>query len=277
MIRCRPIGNRLLFDYSIAFIYDWNLIDTGPLIGAQIFLKFVTVKLAIIRTDINPIRRNIFDFSRTMRQNHNAGIASRFVFHSRTDERRLSFQQRHSLPLHIRSHEGAVCVVIFKERDHRRCDRNDLFRRNVHIVYAIAPCQDCFFMMARRYTFILEPIVFIQRLVCLRDGNIVFLICRQIAHVFRYALLDFIHFPVRRLHEAELIDTRVIGQRTNQADVRTFWRLNRAHTSIMGIVNVAHLETCALTRKASRSKRRKAAFMCKFGQRIVLIHELRKL
>ena len=34
MIRCRPVGNRLVLDYIIAFIYDRHLINAGSLVGA---------------------------------------------------------------------------------------------------------------------------------------------------------------------------------------------------------------------------------------------------
>ena len=129
-------------------------------------------------------------------------------------------------------------------------------------------------MPARRYALVLEPVVFIQRLVCLRNSDIVLFIRRQITHIFRHALLDLVNFAVRRFHEAELIDTRIIGQRTDQSDVRTFRRLNRAHTAIMGIVHVAHFKSCSLARKTARSERRETAFMRKLRQRIVLIHEL---
>ena len=42
-------------------------------------------------------------------------------------------------------------------------------------------------------------------------------------------------------------------------------------------VNVAHFEACALTRQATRAKCRYAALMRHFGQRVVLVHELREL
>ena len=116
----------------------------------------------------------------------------------------------------------------------------------------VTPCQHRFLMTTRRYALILEPVVFIQRLIRLRDSNIVFLIRRQVTHVFRHAFLYLVHFPVRRFHKSELIDARIVGKRTDQADVRTFRRLNRAHTPIMGIVNVAHLKACALTGKTAR-------------------------
>ena len=43
-------------------------------------------------------------------------------------------QQRHGLALHVRTHEGAVRVVVLEERDERGRDRHHLARRDVHVV-----------------------------------------------------------------------------------------------------------------------------------------------
>ena len=42
--------------------------------------------------------------------------------------------KRHRLTLHVRTHQRAVGVVVFEERDQRRGDRNELFRRDVHVL-----------------------------------------------------------------------------------------------------------------------------------------------
>src|SRR5581483_322489 len=47
---------------------------------------------------------------------------------------------------------------------------------------------------------------------------------------------------VRRLDEAELADRRVRREVADQADVRAFRRLDRAHAAVVGRVHVAHLD-----------------------------------
>jgi len=54
-------------------------------------------------------------------------------------------------------------------------------------------------------------------------------------------------------------------------------RLDRADAAVVRRVHVAHFETGALARQAARPERREAALVGDFGQRIGLIHELRKL
>src|SRR5205823_1024525 len=64
--------------------------------------------------------------------------------------------------------------------------------------------------------------------------------------------------PVRRLDEAELRDGRERRERAHQADVRAFRRLDRAHTPVVGRVDVAHLDRRALAGQAARAERREA-------------------
>ena len=44
------------------------------------------------------------------------------AFHARAHDRRVRFDARHGLALHVRSHERALTVVVFHERDERRTD-----------------------------------------------------------------------------------------------------------------------------------------------------------
>ena len=74
---------------------------------------------------------------------------------------------------------------------------------------------------------------------------------------------------VRRLHEAELVDARIRGQRTDEADIRAFWGLDWAHAAVVGVVDIADFEACALTGKTARAESRETALM--------LVHELREL
>src|SRR5207302_274552 len=54
-----------------------------------------------------------------------------------------------------------------------------------------------------------------------------------------------LHFAVRRLDEAVVVDARKAGERADQSDVRTFRRFDRADAAIVGRVNVADFETGA--------------------------------
>ena len=65
-------------------------------------------------------------------------------------------------------------------------------------------------------------------------------------------------------------------QIVNQADVRAFRRLDRAHTAIVGVVNVSDVEGCAVTRQTAGAQCGQTALVRQLRQRVVLIHELRQ-
>ena len=89
--------------------------------------------------------------------------------------------------------------------------------------------------------------------------------------------LPLLDLAVRRLDEAELVDAGVRRQRRDEADVRTFRRLDRADAAVVRRVHVAHLEAGALARQTARSEGRETALVRDFGERVRLVHELRQL
>ena len=58
----------------------------------------------------------------------------------------------------------------------------------------------------------------------------------------RASRLGMVNFPVRCLDKSILVDPRIAGQGVDQTDVRSFRRLNRAHPSIMRVMDIADLE-----------------------------------
>ena len=82
---------------------------------------------------------------------------------------------------------------------------------------------------------------------------------------------------VRRLDEAEVVHASERRERRDQADVRSFRRLDRTDSPVVGRMNVAHLEARALARQATRPECRKAPLVRHRRERVRLIHELREL
>ena len=70
---------------------------------------------------------------------------------------------------------------------------------------------------------------------------------------------------VRRLDEAVLVHAGERGERRDEADVRTFRRLDRADTTVVRGVHVAHLEAGALTSETTRPERRQATLVRHFA------------
>ena len=65
-----------------------------------------------------------------------------------------------------------------------------------------------------------------------------------------------------------------VDERADQADVRAFRRLDRAHAAVVARVHVADLEAGALTGQTTRAERRQAALVGQARQRVGLVHEL---
>src|SRR4051794_13189315 len=82
---------------------------------------------------------------------------------------------------------------------------------------------------------------------------------------------------VGRLDEAVAVDPAVGRERSDQADVRPFRRLDRADPAVVAVVDVADVEPGALARQAARPQRRQPALRGELGQRVRLVHELGKL
>ena len=192
------------------------------------------------------------------------------------DERRLRDHQRHGLPLHVRAHQRAVGVVVLEERDHRGRDRHDLRRRDVHELDVLGGRDHRLALGgAAQHLLVLEPAVLVERLRGLRDRALRFLGGVEIDDLVGHLAAD--DLPVRRLDEAELRDGRHRRERADQADVRAFRRLDRAHAPVVGRVDVAHLDRRTLAGQAACAERREAPAVGEAVERVRLLHELRQL
>ena len=115
----------------------------------------------------------------------------------------------------------------------------------------------------------------VERLVRLRDDVALFLVGGQVVDLVGDLALD--DLAVRRLDEAVRVDARERRERADQADVRTFRRLDRAHAAVVARVHVADLEAGALAGQTAGAERREATLVRQAGDRVGLVHELRQL
>lgn len=122
-----------------------------------------------------------------------------------------------------------------------------------------------------------EVSFFVQRFVRLCDDVTVLFVRRQIIDVIGDHARLLVHLAVRRHDEAELVDLRKGRERGNKTDVLTFGRLDRAHTSVVRVVHVAHFEGRAVAVETAGTERGELALVREFCDRVGLIHELREL
>ncbi len=105
------------------------MVLTGPLVEADVLAEFVD--LAVV--DLNRFGVDVGDGALTSRADEQARVRRHIAFHPGCNNRRLGYQQRHSLPLHVGAHQRPVRVVMLKERDQAGGDTNHLTRSDVDV------------------------------------------------------------------------------------------------------------------------------------------------
>ena len=262
-----PVGN------------DRTLVDTGTLIGSSELQQGVLLQLVIVisaNADLLGIHK--LYCTGVLGQHDDTRVSGGFVFNAGTYVRRLGHKKRNRLTLHVGSHQRTVGVVVLQERDHRRRHRYYLLRRDVHQIHAIPREHgDLSADTSGSHLLVLEVAVLGQRLVGLRDDEELFLVGREILDLIGDSVVLLIYDPVRSLYETILVDHTIGGQRTDQANVWTFWSLDRAHSAVMRLMDISDFESGSLSGKSSRTQRRQSSLMGQFRQWIVGIHELRQL
>ena len=132
--------------------------------------RFVGLRFFRIHADDDAGRVHLIDDPAAFRSDGDAGIPRHGRFHARADQRRVGLHQGHGLPLHVRAHQRAVGVIVLQERDQRRGDRNQLFRRHVHQIDLIMTRHLVIPARPARDQFVDEAIAVIEQRVGLGDG-----------------------------------------------------------------------------------------------------------
>ena len=318
----RAVAHHLPFVDLLAHADDWLLGDAGVLVGALELRHRVDVGAHLLahvfvlalHAHNDALRVDVVDGPRAPRHDDRSRIPCGDVLHARSDKRRPRPQQRHCLTLHVRTHQRAVCVVVFEERNERRRNRDQLLGRHVDELHVVARREDEVPGLTRVDALLREPAVLIHGSVRLGDDVLILFPRREIerirleldalplrAAVVRHKLVGLddvaclvlgaggivdddvvgdvavLDLAVRRLDEPELVDPRVTRQRRDQADVRTFRCFNRTDTPVVRRMHVADLEPGALAGEAAWPQRRESALVRNLRQRVRLIHELREL
>ena len=265
-----------------ADIDNGALVDAGALVGAFELDEAIGMQASVgIGFNNDFICRNMANNARFFVKNKNAAVVCRLVFHARADSRGFSHKQGNRLTLHVGAHQGAVCVVVFKEGDHCRCNRNELLCGNVHIVDIGAAHLDDLIQPACNDTLLFEPNSAVLAadggFVCLGNDFAVFLGCGEVNDLVKDAVVLLVDFAVGSFDEAVFIYSCIGCKGVDKADVWAFGRLDRAHSAVMRIVNVANFERCTVAVQTAGAESGKPALMGQLRKRVRLIHELGQL
>src|SRR5690606_14941265 len=245
---CQNISARDL----VANLHQRTLVNTGILVGTRVLGQVVDVDTGIINSthfsvihtyddtcSINAIN----DTATTCNLAHTR-IARHDAFHSCTNKRLFRTQGRNSLTLHVGTHQSAVRVVVFQERNQGSSNGHHLTRGHIHQIDVVCGGYSEFVFMTHWHQIFYQHAVFIDFRVCLSDDVLTFLDCREIDNIIQH--LTILDPTIGAFQEAVIVGTRKTCQRVDQTDVRTFRCFDRAHAAVMGGMNVTHFKTGTL-------------------------------
>ena len=230
---------------------DRALVDAGALVGACELRQRVVDDIAVVIADGNGGRGNAGNDAGALGRDADLGVHCALVLDAGGDDRCLRDHQRHSLTLHVRAHQRTVRVVVFQERDKGRRNGGHHLRRDIHIVDHIAVNGNDLVAVAAGHTLVDQAAVLIDRLRSLRDVVIVLDVRGHVFDGIGDAVGALFDLAERSLDKAVFIDAGIGGQIVDQADVRAFRGLDGAHSAVVRVVNVSHVEGSALTGQAA--------------------------
>src|SRR5690606_12155840 len=131
----RAVSQDILGLDHVTFLHQRTLVDAGVLVGTGVLdhrvdidARFTGFNLVIRYTDHDTAGIDRVDHTTTTGGDTDAGITRYVTLHASTYQRLLGTQGGYSLTLHVRTHQGAVGIVVLKERNQRRGDRYNLAR-----------------------------------------------------------------------------------------------------------------------------------------------------
>ena len=140
---------------------------------------------------------------------------------------------------------------MLKERNQRGSNRNDLSRRNVHVLDLVRLLQFKLTLEAAGHEFVGQLEFLVKFGVCLGNDVLALFNRRQILD--RIGNMAVFHLTIRSFHETIFVGTSIKRQRIDQADVRTFRSFDRANAAVMRRMYVTHFESGTLTSQTTRA------------------------
>src|SRR5208283_2390149 len=286
------IGEHLGSLHAVAHANERLLVDASVLVGAlelgqgvDVGTDFAAEYARVVAFDANDdaFGVDLIDDAVALAEDDCAGIAGGDALHAGADQRSFAADQRHSLALHVRTHQGAVRVVVFEEWNQTGGYRNKLLRGNVNVIHFITMLEDEVAGLTAVHEFGGDAQFFVEGNVSLSDDVLVFFPSGQVEAVGLVdnlaALQLFVEFfDAVGFDDIAGLEFAVAGiDDLDVIDVATFRRFNRADTAVVGRVNVADFESSAFTRQTTGPKSGETALVGNFAERVGLIHELAEL
>ena len=175
--------------------------------------------------------------------------------------------------LHVGTHQGPVRIIMLQERNQTGRNADHLAGSHVDELDLLAGDHHKVGVIASHHATGDNRVV-LNRFVGRGNVAVGFLIGAK-PHDF-VGKLAVLHLAVRRDQKSVVVDRGVHRQTRDQTDVRPFWRFDRADTTVVGNVDVAHFKAGPLTIQTAGAQCRQAAFVRQHRQRVGLVDHLRE-
>ncbi len=277
--RC-AVGDDIAGLHAVARIDDGLLVVAVGLVGTKVLDEVDILCRAVVIAHRDHRRIDESHDAVLLGDHADTGVACRLLLHAGADNRSLGRNERDALALHVGAHQCTVCIIVLQERDKARSDREDHSRRHVHVVEGLDRIRGCLVAETSGCIFALDVAVLIELGRCLCDVVVILFVSCHVHDLIRdtgSVRVGLVDLAVRSLDESVLVDLCIRSQRVDQTDVRAFRCLNRAHPSIVRVMDIADLESGAVTGQTAGTQRRETSLVRDLRQRVVLVHELRQL
>ena len=115
----RSVSDHFTLLDLLAFGNDRALVVAVALVAAHELHQLILMQVAVLFTHCDMSSRHVLHNTVFLSQHADTGVFRCLLFHTGSDNRLFSDHQRHCLSLHVGTHQGAVRVVVLKERDQR--------------------------------------------------------------------------------------------------------------------------------------------------------------
>ena len=226
--------------------HDRSLVVAVALVASHKFGQMVIILGSVIILDGDICRCGTKYCTCFSCNNAYTGVNSCLGLHTCTNNRSLCCKKRNGLTLHVGSHQRTVRIIVLQERD-QGCSNGEYHSwRYIHVIEHVLLVLLCLLAVTTGNVLMNEVSLFIQWLIRLCYMVIIFLIRCHIYNLIGYTRVGricFVNLSVRSLYEAVLIDPCIGCKGVDKTDVRSLRSLDRAHSSIVGIMYVSNLES----------------------------------
>ncbi|CNP95075.1 Uncharacterised protein [Neisseria gonorrhoeae] len=147
----RAVGHQIAALQNIACFDSRTLVDVGRLIGTGEFNQIVNIdthfagsRFVVMDTDHNAVGIDILDHAASAGNDCSSRVNGNGTLDTGTDHRFFRTQTRHCLTLHVGTHQCAVRVIVFQERNQGCRNGYHLTGCHVHILDAVGRCHNGF-------------------------------------------------------------------------------------------------------------------------------------